>query len=54
MYSDRTGGNVKQSVLHGVVNSFVEVEEYKKKAQLKVRQQNNIEVVSKWTHFDWI
>ena len=33
---DRTGGNVSQSVLHGVINSFVNVEEYKKKAPLKV------------------
>lgn len=34
VYSDRVGGTVNQTVLHGVINSFVNVEEYKKKHPL--------------------
>ncbi|KAJ8313728.1 hypothetical protein KUTeg_008289 [Tegillarca granosa] len=34
VYSDRVGGSVNQTVLHGVINSFVNVEEYKKKHPL--------------------
>ncbi|CAH1788629.1 unnamed protein product [Owenia fusiformis] len=33
---DRTGQSVNQSVLHGVINSFVEVEQYKKKCPLQL------------------
>ncbi|XP_052826531.1 cullin-2 [Octopus bimaculoides] len=32
---DRNGGYVNQAVLHGVINSFVNVEEYKKKEQVQ-------------------
>lgn len=32
---DRNGGTVNQAVLHGVMNSFVNVEEYKKKEQVQ-------------------
>lgn len=38
-YSDRCGENPNQTVIHGVINSFVHVEQYKKKCPLKVRQQ---------------
>lgn len=38
-YSDRCGENPNQKVIHGVINSFVHVEQYKKKCPLKVRQQ---------------
>lgn len=34
--NDRMGGTVHQTVLHGVVNSFVNVEEYKKKHPLQL------------------
>jgi len=34
--SDRVGGNVNQRVLHGVINSLVNVEEYKKKSPLQL------------------
>lgn len=34
--SDRVGGSVNQTVLHGVINSFVNVEEYKKKHPLQM------------------
>lgn len=36
-YSDRCGENPNQKVIHGVINSFVHVEQYKKKFPLKVR-----------------
>lgn len=41
---DRNGGAVNQTVLHGVMNSFVNVEEYKKKEQVQVSNflQNSI------------
>ena len=35
--SDRVGGAVNQSVVHGVINSFVSVEQYKSKQPLEVR-----------------
>lgn len=35
-FRDRFGGSVQEGVLHGVIHSFVNVEEYKKKAPLKV------------------
>lgn len=38
VYSDRCGENPNQKVIHGVINSFVHVEQYKKKCPLKVRQ----------------
>lgn len=38
-YSDRCGENPNQTVIHGVINSFVHVEQYKKKCPLKVRPQ---------------
>lgn len=38
-YSDRCGENPNQKVIHGVINSFVHVEQYKKKFPLKVREQ---------------
>lgn len=34
--SDRCGENPNQKVIHGVINSFVHVEQYKKKCPLKV------------------
>ena len=34
--SDRSGKTVSQNVLHGVINSFVYVQDYKKKSPLKV------------------
>ncbi|KAK3587967.1 hypothetical protein CHS0354_014484 [Potamilus streckersoni] len=34
--NDRFGGTVNQTVLHGVINSFVDVEEYKKKTPLQL------------------
>lgn len=37
--SDRCGENPNQTVIHGVINSFVHVEQYKKKCPLKVRQE---------------
>ncbi|XP_074658807.1 cullin-2-like [Tubulanus polymorphus] len=37
--SDRCGGSVNQSVLHGVINSFVNVEEYKKKYPLQLYEE---------------
>lgn len=42
-YSDRCGENPNQTVIHGVINSFVHVEQYKKKCPLKVRQQTLIQ-----------
>ena len=36
MSRDRTGGNVNGSIIHGVINSLVHVEEYKKKSQMKL------------------
>ena len=36
MYRDREGSTSNQSVVHGVISSFVDVERYKKKARLKV------------------
>lgn len=39
MFSDRLGGTVNQTVLHGVVNSFVDVEEYKKKMPLQLYEE---------------
>jgi len=36
-HSDRCGENPNQKVIHGVINSFVHVEQYKKKFPLKVR-----------------
>lgn len=36
-FSDRCGENPNQKVIHGVINSFVHVEQYKKKFPLKVR-----------------
>lgn len=38
-FSDRCGENPNQKVIHGVINSFVHVEQYKKKFPLRVRQQ---------------
>ena len=35
-FSDRKSGNVTQGIIHGVINSLVNVEEYKKKAPLKL------------------
>ncbi len=34
--SDRCGEDTNQAVLHSVINSFVDVEQYKKKQQLQV------------------
>lgn len=39
--SDRCGENPNQTVIHGVINSFVHVEQYKKKCPLKVRTANS-------------
>lgn len=39
-FSDRCGENPNQKVIHGVINSFVHVEQYKKKFPLKVGQQH--------------
>ena len=39
---DRNGGAVNQTVLHGVMNSFVNVEEYKKKEQVQVSKVNSL------------
>lgn len=36
--SDRCGENPNQKVIHGVINSFVHVEQYKKKCPLKVTE----------------
>ena len=38
-HGDRTGGTVNQTVLHGVINSFVNVEEYKKKHPLHLYEE---------------
>lgn len=38
-FSDRCGENPNQKVIHGVINSFVHVEQYKKKFPLKVRHK---------------
>nr|XP_061811648.1 cullin-2 isoform X2 [Nerophis lumbriciformis] len=38
LYSDRCGENPNQKVIHGVINSFVHVEQYKKKFPLKFYQ----------------
>lgn len=35
--SDRGGEDPNQKVIHGVINSFVHVEQYKKKFPLKVK-----------------
>lgn len=35
-FSDRCGEDPNQKVIHGVINSFVHVEQYKKKFPLKV------------------
>lgn len=35
-FSDRCGEDPNQKVIHGVINSFVHVEQYKKKLPLKV------------------
>ena len=35
-FSDRGGEDPNQKVIHGVINSFVHVEQYKKKFPLKV------------------
>ncbi|KAL3832004.1 hypothetical protein ACJMK2_023688 [Sinanodonta woodiana] len=37
--NDRLGGTVNQTVLHGVINSFVDVEEYKKKFPLQLYEE---------------
>ena len=37
--SDRMGSTVHQTVLHGVINSFVNVEEYKKKHPLQLYEE---------------
>ncbi|WAQ93638.1 CUL2-like protein [Mya arenaria] len=37
--SDRNGGSVNQTVLHGVITSFVEVEQYKKKGPLQLYEE---------------
>uniref|UniRef100_A0AAQ6AEN8 Cullin-2 n=1 Tax=Amphiprion ocellaris TaxID=80972 RepID=A0AAQ6AEN8_AMPOC len=39
LYSDRCGENPNQKVIHGVINSFVHVEQYKKKFPLKFYQE---------------
>ena len=36
MHSDRHNNCVNQTVLHGVITSFVDVEEYKKKSPLQL------------------
>lgn len=36
-FSDRGGEDPNQKVIHGVINSFVHVEQYKKKFPLKVK-----------------
>ena len=36
IHADRIGGTVNQNVLHGVINSFVKVEKFKKKCPLQV------------------
>ena len=36
---DRMGGNVSASIIHGVINSFVSVEQYKKKSPLKLYEE---------------
>lgn len=46
-YSDRCGENPNQTVIHGVINSFVHVEQYKKKCPLKVRHQ----ILNQFTEF---
>lgn len=38
-FSDRCGEDPNQKVIHGVINSFVHVEQYKKKFPLKVDTQ---------------
>ncbi|XP_071505622.1 cullin-2-like [Diadema antillarum] len=38
MHRDRAGEDTQQSVLHSVINSLVEVEQYRKKEQLKLYQ----------------
>uniref|UniRef100_A0A3Q3FE10 Cullin 2 n=1 Tax=Labrus bergylta TaxID=56723 RepID=A0A3Q3FE10_9LABR len=38
--NDRCGENPNQKVIHGVINSFVHVEQYKKKFPLKFYQEN--------------
>ena len=37
-FSDRCGEDPNQKVIHGVINSFVHVEQYKKKFPLKVKK----------------
>uniref|UniRef100_A0A8V0XDB4 Cullin-2 n=1 Tax=Gallus gallus TaxID=9031 RepID=A0A8V0XDB4_CHICK len=39
LYSDRCGEDPNQKVIHGVINSFVHVEQYKKKLPLKFYQE---------------
>ncbi|XP_025252891.1 cullin-2 isoform X3 [Theropithecus gelada] len=39
LYSDRGGEDPNQKVIHGVINSFVHVEQYKKKFPLKFYQE---------------
>uniref|UniRef100_A0AAZ3PF45 Cullin-2 n=1 Tax=Oncorhynchus tshawytscha TaxID=74940 RepID=A0AAZ3PF45_ONCTS len=39
LYSDRCGEDPNQKVIHGVINSFVHVEQYKKKFPLKFYQE---------------
>ena len=45
MYRDREGSTSNQSVVHGVISSFVDVERYKKKARLKVHVNECLESI---------
>lgn len=40
-FSDRGGEDPNQKVIHGVINSFVHVEQYKKKFPLKVKKSTS-------------
>lgn len=48
--SDRSGEDPNQKVIHGVINSFVHVEQYKKKFPLKVSASSAVGCYRK-THF---
>ena len=41
LFRDRGNNSVNETILHGVINSFVNVEEYKKKDPLRVSDWNN-------------
>lgn len=52
-FSDRGGEDPNQKVIHGVINSFVHVEQYKKKFPLKVKKSTSKhdETFSFWNYF---